>query len=365
MDIVIIDLDTVLAMTSTTRRTRLFSLLGLVCCLVAGLTACGGAADTAETAASGAPQAPGRTSYPLTIENCGVEVTFDQAPTRAASLYQASTEILLSLGLADRMVGTSTWFDPVLPQLAADNAKVPRLADNDPSLEAVLATEPDLVTSASAHTFTPAVVAERSRFAQLGIPTYQSPSVCTGATVEGETVTRTEPLGIETLFQEITELARIFDVQERGARLVDELRGRLAAATAKLNATSEPTVAFWFSGIKTPYMAGCCSAPGMYAREVGARNVFADEREDWPEISWEAVVASDPDVLVLADLSRQRIDGDALTTKIEFLESNPATNRMRAVQDKRYVVMTGSELDPGIREIDAIEKLANGLATAR
>ncbi|MEV0358138.1 ABC transporter substrate-binding protein [Nocardia sp. NPDC050697] len=319
--------------------------------------------------ACGAPEpgtpdsaAPGGTNYPFTLDNCGVEVTFDAAPERAASLYQASTEILLSLGLADRIVGTSTWFDPVLPALAADNAKVPRLADNDPSLETVLGTEPDLVTSASAHTFTPAVVAERARFAQLGVATYQSPSVCAGATVEGENVSRTAPLGIDTLFQEITDLARIFDVRDRGAQLVDQLRGRLQAATARADSPGEPTVAFWFSGIKTPYMAGCCAAPGLYAREVGARNVFADAREDWPEVGWEAVVAADPDVIVLADLSRKRIDGDALTTKTAFLESNPATSRMRAVQNRRYVVMTGSELDPGIREIDAIEKLATGLA---
>ncbi|MFB7723193.1 ABC transporter substrate-binding protein [Nocardia sp. NPDC056100] len=348
----------------TTRAMRLLAVFGTVGCLVAGITACGSSSDTTTAGDASAQDRPGRTSYPFTLENCGVKVTFDKAPTRAAALYQASTEILLSLGLADRMVGTSTWFDPVLPALAADNAKVPRLADNDPSFEAVLAKEPDLVTSASAHTFTPAVVAERSRFAQLGIPTYQSPAVCTGAKVDGETVTRTAPLGIDTLFQEITELARIFDVQDRGAQLVDQLRGRLRAATGGQQG-SAPTVAFWFSGVKTPYMAGCCSAPGLYAKEVGARNVFVDQREDWPEINWEAVVASDPDVLVLADLSRKRIEGDALTTKISFLESNPATNRMRAVQGKHYVVMTGSELDPGIREIDAIEKLATGLATAR
>ncbi|WP_336087223.1 ABC transporter substrate-binding protein [Nocardia sp. SSK8] len=341
------------------RSLRLLAALSTIACLVA---ACGGA-DTPESRTETSASVPGKTSYPFTLENCGVAVTFDKAPTRAVSLYQASTEILLSLGLADRMAGTSTWFDPVLPELAAGNATVPRLADNDPSLETVLATEPDLVTSASAHTFTPAVVAERSRFAQLGVPTYQSPSVCVGARVEGETVTRTAPLTVDTLFQEITELARIFDVQERGARLVDELKGRLAAATAPAGAA--PTVAFWFSGLEAPYMAGCCSAPGLYATEVGARNVFAEQREDWPEINWEAVVAADPDVLVLADLSRQRVDGDALATKIAFLESNPATSRMRAVRDKRYVVLTGSELDPGIREIDAIEKLAAGLAANR
>src|SRR6478735_4728258 len=151
------------------------------------VTACSRTETPAPAPAEGGTT--GATSYPLTLQNCGVEVTFAQAPQRAVSLYQASTEILLSLGLADRMVGTSTWFDPVLPELDADNATVPRLADNDPSLEVVLDTEPDLVTSASSHTFTPAVVAERSRFAQLGIPTYLSPSVCVGAEVNGEDVT--------------------------------------------------------------------------------------------------------------------------------------------------------------------------------
>mgnify|MGYP003783488971 CR=1 FL=1 len=73
------------------------------------------------------------TQYPLTIRNCGVDVTFAKAPQRAVAIGQSSTEILLSLGLADRIVGTAVWFGPVLQQYEAVNAKIPRLADNDPS----------------------------------------------------------------------------------------------------------------------------------------------------------------------------------------------------------------------------------------
>lgn len=334
----------------------LTALLSLLSVTVSLTVACGHRESGADNPA--AEPAVGPTSYPLTIENCGMRVTFDGPPQRAVSLYQSSTEILLALGLADRMVGTSTWFDPVLPELAADNATVPRLADNDPGLETVLDVEPDLVTSASAHTFTSAVVADRSKFAHLGIPTYQSPSVCTGAKVDGETVTRIEPLALDTLFREIGELAQIFDVQERGRDLIDRLTRRLDDAPS----ITEPdtSVAFWFSGLRTPYLAGCCSAPGLYATELGVTNVFADTREDWPEVSWEALADRDPDVLVLADLNRRRVDGDALDAKVKFLESNPVTRNMAAVRDKRYVVLSGSELDPGIREIDALEKLAAG-----
>ncbi|MDL9945466.1 ABC transporter substrate-binding protein [Gordonia sp. ABSL11-1] len=341
----------------------------ITCSMLLLLTGCGASDDSTDTSNPSEIEASGPTTYPLTIENCGEKVTFDGPPQRAVSLYQSSTEILLSLGLQDRMVGTSTWFDPVLPSLAAANAQVPRLADNDPSLESVLATDPDLVTSASAHTFTPGVVADRARFAQLGVPTYQSPSVCVDATVDGETVTRTAPLRIDTLYREIRELAAIFDVRDRGAALVSELQGRMEAATAQAAAGvpdgQSPTIAFWFSGIDTPYMAGCCSAPRLYAHETGTTNVFADAKEDWPEVNWESVADRNPYVLVLGDLSRKRIEGDSLDTKKAFLSSNPLTSRLDAVRNQRYVVLTGSELDPGIREVDAVEKLAAGLQSFR
>lgn len=362
--------DEDLAVRSGTITRSLLPLLSIVTALgvLTVTTACSTSStdDVAASSPGTSATVPtsGRVTYPLTVRNCGREVTFTKAPQRVASLYQASTEVLLSLGLGDKMVGTSTWFDPVLPSLAAANAKVPRIADNDPSLESVLDLEPDLVTSANAHTFTPAVVADRDRFAGLGINTYQSPSVCDDATVDGENVSRTQPLKIDTLFKEITELAAIFDVTDRGQALIATLRARLSAATDSVSRSGQ-SVAFWFSGVTTPYMAGCCSAPGMYASVLGARNVFADTKEDWPEVSWESVADRDPDVLVLADLQRKRIDGDALATKKEFLVTNKATRDMRAVRAQRYVVMTGSELDPGIREIDAIEKLAAGLKNAQ
>lgn len=172
------------------------------------------------------------------------------------------------------------------------------------------------------------------------------------------TVTRTEPLALDTLFREITELAQIFDVQQRGRDLIGRLARRLDQMPSIT--ASNTTVAFWFSGLRTPYLAGCCSAPGLYVTELGVTNVLADTREECPEVSWESSADRDPDVLVLADLNRRRIDGDSLDTKEKFLESNPVTRNMTAVRGKRYVVLTGLELYPAIRVIDAMEKLAAG-----
>lgn len=71
-----------------------------------------------------------KTEYPLTIKNCGRDITFNQAPTRVATVGQNSTEILYSLGLADRVVGTSLWFGPVLDTYKTENEKVAVIAQN-------------------------------------------------------------------------------------------------------------------------------------------------------------------------------------------------------------------------------------------
>ena len=126
----------------------------------------GGPAPQATQSASAAA------GFPLTIDNCGHQLTFQAPPKRTVSLNQSSTEIQLSLGLEETMVGTGTWTDPVLPSLEAANEKVERLADNAPSLEAVVAKEPDFVTASFPSTLSDKTVASFEKFETLGVPAY-------------------------------------------------------------------------------------------------------------------------------------------------------------------------------------------------
>ena len=47
-----------------------------------------------------------RRPYPLTLDNCGTEVTFESAPERVVTIKSSTLELLLALGLEDRIVGT-------------------------------------------------------------------------------------------------------------------------------------------------------------------------------------------------------------------------------------------------------------------
>lgn len=298
--------------------------------------------------------APAVSPGPAAVENCGQRVEVPAPPKRAVAFSQPGGEIMLSLGLADRMAGTAYFGDPVLPRLRRAYESVPVLAKTYPSFERVLAAEPDFAYGSFASAFSGEGVATRDRFAKLGIPTYLSPSECVPQSDE-----QPRPLSEDDLFGEILDIARLFGVRERGERLVAGLRERLHRVRDNTDA-GDVSLMWWYSNTSAPYVAGCCGAPALMTRAIGAKNAFGDNRKLWPEIGWEAILKRDPDVLVLADLTRGN-DGDSAEVKIDFLERDPVARRLTAVRRKRYVVLSGSEMDPGVRNVDGVEKLAAGL----
>ncbi|AZZ50189.1 ABC transporter substrate-binding protein [Rathayibacter rathayi] len=338
---------------STHRRRH--AALALAALTLLALTGCGASeqSDPSSTAAAG----EGATSYPVTLDNCGTSTTVTAAPQRVVSLDQDSTEILLSLGLEDRMVGTASWTDPILDTLASANESVPRLADNAPSYEVLLGADPDFVTASFGRHYAAEGVASRERLAETGIGSYLAPTDCdSGQSVNGGSRTRSVPLTVDSLYQEIHELAEVFDVQKRGDALVAQLKARAATATEGVDFGGR-SVAFWFADTKTPYMAGGYNFASMLGTMTGMTNVFADSTDDWPAAGWESVVAAAPDVLVLGDLQRDRFPGDRLDDKIEFLRSDPLTSTLPAVQKGRFIALHGAELNPSIRFVDGLDKI--------
>ena len=328
------------------RLVRRSALLAAGSLLLAG---CGDGRDTSAAKAA------------VTLDNCGHAVRVEAPPQRAVSLNQGTTEIMLSLGLGDRMAGTATWTDPVMKGLEKENAEVERISDNNPSFERVLDADPDFVAASFVSTLGKGGVATREQFEKLGVPTYVSPSDCAGKDNSGDgDGARTTPLTIGDVYGEVRDLAAVFGVEERGEKLVASLKKRMAKATSGIDA-SDLTLLYWFANSESPYMAGCCGAPGVITRSLGARNVFDDTHDEWPQINWETVADRDPDVLVIGDLTRKSQTAETAEKKIEFLESNPVTRNMTAVRHKRYVLLSGQAMNPTIRTVEGVEQVASGL----
>jgi iron complex transport system substrate-binding protein len=310
--------------------------------------------------------AAARTQYPLILQNCGSNVTFEQAPRRAVSIGQSSTEILLSLGLADQIAGTAVWFSPVLKRFEAENAGIRRLADNDPSFEAVVSQGPDLVTAQFEwHVGPNGSVAKREQFSQLGIATYVSPADCAKDNSAGGDGTREAPFTMELLYQEIRELAAIFDVTDRGEALIASLRKREADAIASVKgiAAKDLSAVVWFSSKDVhgdAFVAGRNGVPAYLLNALGVRNVISTD-EEWPMTSWESISAADPTVIIMAEMSRRRYAADDTAAKLDFLETDPVVSKLEVARKRRFVLMDVESMHPSIRTVDGIEAIADGI----
>jgi len=307
------------------------------------------------------------TRYPLTLQNCGVAVTIAKAPSRVVSVGQSSTEILLSLGLGDRMVGTAVWFEPVMPEFAAANARIRRLADNDPSFEAVVGQQPDFVAAQYEGLIgAKGRVGTREQFAALRVPSYVSPSDCVEKdNAAGGDGARTQLFSMALITQEIHELAAIFDIADRGDALVARLQKREADAIASIAGTGAQglPVLFWFSSREVKgdaFVAGKTGAPAYILSALGARNVIRTD-DEWPTVSWESIAVANPAVIVIARMDRRRFPADDVETKLNFLQTDPVASRLDAVRQRHLVIMNAQSMNPTIRTIDGIEQLAQGI----
>ena len=310
------------------------------------------------------------THYPLKVDNCGYTLEFSKAPGSVIPVGQAGTEMLYALGLGSKVAGTSLWFNPVLPKFKDINAKVPRLADNDPSFEAVVEKRPGLVVSQFEWQIgKEGVVATREQFHDLKIPTYLMPSDCEGKdNLVGADGTRMKPYDIAALYKSISQLAEIFDVEADGQALVDDLKARQSVAVQKVkdSGIKDLSAAVWFSSADMdvdPYMAGQQGVAGYMLKELGLRNVVTSA-EEWPTVGWETIAKANPTILVIARMDRRRFPADDYEKKLEFLKSDPVTKHMDAVKNGRIAIVDADALQASIRIADGMEAIADAVGKA-
>lgn len=327
-----------------------------------GLTGCGTASPATDVAPTGDAMSD---VFPLTIDNCGTEVTIEHTPQRAVSLNQSATEIAIALGLEHRMAGTAYETDPVADDIAETYAAIPLLTDGILKHETLLAAEPDFVLSSYASFLTAENAGERAELHALGVPTYLSEFDCTyHEAVDGGAT-------FQMLFDEIETIAQIFDVPDAGEQVVAAQQSVIDEGLEIAERIEGTPKLVWFystaASAATPSVAGPGGLPQTVTEMLGAENLFSDAATKWPEVSWDEIALRNPDVIVLGDLTRG-YPGDTAEEKIEFLKSDPLTSTMDAVIGDRFIIVPGQYMDPSIHSVQALPTVAQGildLETAR
>lgn len=325
---------------------------------IAALTAVGCTAGGDGAVAAQAVEGAGAaTAHPLTLDNCGQSVSYPAAPQRAVTLNQTAAEILVRLGVGDRVVGTGYEIEEISDDIESQYHAIPQLSARGQEIkhETLLAAQPDFVYSSFASFFTPEQSGTREELHRLGVRTYLTEFDC----VFHESVSGA---GFELLFDEYRELAAIFGVPERGEQMVADQRAVVDRGIATADQIEGSPSVMWFYSTfgGTPYAAGPGGMPQHVSDLIGVENIFDDASTKWPEVSWDEVAARNPDIIVIADLTRGE-PGDTAEEKIELLKADPLTSRLPAVQNDRFVIIPGSYMDPGYSSAFAVPALAEGI----
>ncbi|MBC7307669.1 MAG: putative F420-0 ABC transporter substrate-binding protein [Dietzia sp.] len=329
--------------------------LGLAAALA--LTACAGGGTTpSQDVGTPAPATDGVAGSPATeagyepvdLDNCGFTTTVDAPPQRVVTIKSSTYELMLALGLADRVVGAA-FLDGEVPQRYADAAAdIPVIADAAPGREAVLALEPDMVFAGWESNFSADGAGERSELEAVGVTTYVAPAACKA---EGY---MPNPLTFDDVFSDITEAGRILGVPDAAADLVAEQRAALGA----IEPDGRGLRALWYSsGSDVPYVGAGIGAPQMIMGAAGLENVAASVEDTWTSFGWEQIAEADPEVIVLVDAAWNTAE-----QKIALLEANPTVSRLAAVRESRYVVIPFASTEAGVRNVDAVTQLVEDLA---
>lgn len=287
-------------------------------------------------------------AYPVTVQSCDREITFEAAPARAASNDVNLTEMMLALGLTDRMVGytgISGW-NKLDETMRAGVAELPELSERYPSREVLIGADLDFWFAGWNYGMSVGGEVTPETLAPFGIPVYELTESCIH-------IMARERVAVDDMFTDIRNLATIFGVPERAEALIAGWQAELAEIAATIP-TGEPLRVFVYdSGEDTPFTAARYAMPTAMIEAAGGRNIMDDVDSSWTRVAWEPVVERNPEIIVIVDY------GDVTAEqKIEFLRSNPAFATVDAVVNDRFVVLDYVEATPGPRNIAAIRTLA-------
>lgn len=310
-----------------TVRTARPALAALLLAAAGTLTACG----PAERDAAGAGTGP----YPMTVTNCGAEVTLDKPPERIVMLKSSAVPYLAALGVLDRVVARAGAYpDEYYDQRTrAQLAKIPLLTDRTDSSghlqiskEAVLAQRPDLVLGE-------VDTLNRDTLAAADIPLLEEPAMCP----EG-----IDDPGFDDVYSQMRFYGRVFDRDRQGARQAELLRQRTGGIVEKAKGGPARTAAILYPtvGGGTTFAYGSHSMAHPQLEAAGLKNVFGDVKERVFEVAREELIARNPDVLVL-------LYTDGTPDKVRSaITAMPGANRITAVREQRVLVQLFNFTEP-------------------
>ncbi len=291
--------------------------------------------------------------FPVTVDNCGAELTFEQQPGSLVVHDINMSEMAFALGLQDKMVGVTgiTGWYKTSESFDEQRGDIPELAPKYPTMENLIAAAPDVFFAGWYYGMKPGGDVTPETLADHGIKTMILSESCIHLDKERPAAS------MDLLFGDMLRLGKVFGKEAEAQALVADWQDQLAQIKERVGNGQGTRVFLYDSGEDNPFTAGKYAIVNAMIEAAGGVNVTADMDTSWGRASWEAVAAADPQFLILLDYQ----NGTGAEGLLDWLKSHPAMKDTAAVKDERFVALRYEELTPGPANITAIDKIAKAM----
>ena len=314
---------------------RKFTVLALTVMMVLSMTACKGDAGVNETGNTPEPTATttaADATKQSTTDSDAADLKDDAAttasdaeipenPEKIISVAPNITEMLYEMGAGDKLVARTDYCD--YPEECLELESIGSLYS--PDIEKMISLEPDLVV-ASTHFKEDT----EAKLEEAGIPV----------------LVLYEETAFEGVHDMIETLGDTVNCETEAARMVDEMKTKIEATTAKVEGLEKPTVYYVVSfGEGGEYTATGETFIHQMITMAGGDNIAKDST-GW-SYSLEALLEADPYIILIDEDSKE-----------SFMENETYQN-LTAVKEGRVYGIDGNLLDrQGYRNAEAIEVMA-------
>ena len=287
-------------------------------------------------------------SSKVSVDSCNRTVSFDSPPQRAISNDVNLTEMMLVLGLSDKMVGytgISGW-KTLDEEMRLGVKQLPELSPKYPTKEVLVGADADFFFAGWNYGMKVGGEVTPETLKPFGINVYELTESCIH-------IMSKKKASMDDMYNDLLNLGLIFQIENRAKKIVDAYRTDLNNFTQKLEPIAAKKVFVYDSGEDTPFTAGRYAMPTALIEAAGGINIMDDFQKSWGTVTWEEVIDRNPEIVVIVNYGKVTAE-----QKRKFMMSNPAFANIDAVKNDRFVTLEYVEATPGPRNIKAIKKLA-------
>jgi iron complex transport system substrate-binding protein len=270
------------------------------------------------------------------VDDTGYVTSMDALPNRIVSLAPSATEIVFALGLDEKVVAVSDYCDypyNFSAWIAAGN--MTSIGDfSNPNMEAIASLTPDLIIATG------------------GV---QAETVDTLRALNYKVIVL-NPSSVSGVLQNIELVGNATGKIDAAKTLIASLNSRIDAVANKVASASKPKVYYEvYYATTSAWTIGSLAYQNDLIEKAGGTNLFGDQQKDYYQYQVEALIARNPDVIVLPAGGM----GTGSAQSLDDVKARPGWDTTNAVKDDRLYQIDPNLIErSGPRAVDAIEQLA-------